>query len=259
MKKVTYLLSLVMLAATMSYAGTLNYYNHTSQTLRMLVNGNPACSGDVMPGGYCSTNVGAGTYLMQATNGRDTTGGYTCYLPTNDSGCDYTVNENTSELVSPDQKLIRVADLDYHNGFSVDVPLTMTPGDLVNRTTNQGHPFTQIIYTATMPNTDYYMVGVSTYGFSVEYADLDRMIEGFRGGIKGTVLGTPTENTVSGQPSKIAAFSSKDESTGREIRFVLLVTFKGNKAYMFAFGTYMDVKSTNQEEVKTFFTSARIQ
>ena len=29
----------------------IDYYNKSSQTVRMLINGNPACTGDVMPGG----------------------------------------------------------------------------------------------------------------------------------------------------------------------------------------------------------------
>ena len=159
----------------------------------------------------------------------------------------------TAAQVTPGLKL--VANLDYHNGFTVDAPLTMTTDGPKAGTTTAGVAYTQTIYGAAQPNDDNYMVGVSEYPFQVEYADLDRGIEGFRAALDGTVTKTDT-TTVSGNPAKMAIVDAV--RNGRTIRFAILITYRGNKAFIFAFGTWMDTQGTNMDEVKTFFTSARL-
>lgn len=161
--------------------------------------------------------------------------------------------KETAVQVAPGLKL--VANLDYHNGFTVDAPLTMTTDGPKAGTTNSGVAYTLTIYGAAQPNDDNYMVGVSEYPFQVEYADLDRGIEGFRAAVDGTVTKTNTA-TVSGNPAKMAVVEAV--RNGRTIRFALLITYRGNKAFIFAFGTWMDTQDTNMDEVKTFFTSARL-
>jgi hypothetical protein len=54
----------------------------------------------------------------------------------------------------------------------------------------------------------------------------------------------------------MSVISAKD-ANGRELRFALLVTHKGNRAYMFAFASYVDVTS-NEQEFKEFFSSISI-
>ena len=159
----------------------------------------------------------------------------------------------TAAQVTPGLKL--VANLDYHNGFTVDAPLTMTTDGPKAGTTTAGVAYTLTVYGAAQPNDDTYMVAVSEYPFQVDPADLDRGVEGFRASMNGTVTKTDTA-TVSGNPAKMAIVESTNN--GRTIRFALLITYRGNKAFIFAFGTWLDTQDTNMDEVKTFFTSARL-
>lgn len=87
----------VVILATAAFAqtGTVNFVNQTSSTLRFLLNGNPACAGDVIPNGSCSETVNAGNYFAQATNGQQTTGGKSFTIVGNDTFT-YTVYEQQS-------------------------------------------------------------------------------------------------------------------------------------------------------------------
>ena len=256
MKK--FLIALLFLVSTLAFGQDgrtrVNFYNQVGVTLQFMLNGRPACSYAVMPGGMCTESVNPGNYTATATDGTNTTGGQNFDIAYGET-YNYRVFPQQSATLTPG--LVRVADLDYHNGFTINAPLELKTDGPTNNTTDAGKPFTQTLYSATMPNTDVYMVGVSAYNFAVDNADLDRGIEGFRGSLKGTVLST-TPFVVSGQPAKMAVIDAKD-SNGRELRFALLITFKGTKAYMFVFGSYLDVPNSNGDEFKTFFNSARIQ
>lgn len=238
-------------------ATRLNYYNHTSQWIRMLVNGNPACTGDVMPGGWCTEAVNPGTYLMQGTNGRETTSGFSCTVQYGEH-CDYTVNENTSELLNNPR--VTTVDLKSYTYFAVDTPAplkTLQNGD-VAKTTN-GTNYNKYMWGYTADNGDAYMVGMGEYPFSPAYNDLDNMISGFVTATNGTLVdGKVTPLTVSGQPAKGAIISAKLDN-GKEIRFIMVVTFKGNCGYMFVFGSYIDSTTTDIDAVKTFFTSIQLK
>jgi hypothetical protein len=149
-----------------------------------------------------------------------------------------------------------VANLDYHTGFTVDAPMTLKTDGPQDSTTNQGKPFTETIYTGSLPNDDTYMVAVSQYGFAVEQTDLALGLEGFRSATNGTVTKQDSSLTVSGQPALMAFVDS--DVKGRTLRFALLITYKGNKAFIFAMGTWLDTTGTDLEAVKTFFKSAAL-
>jgi hypothetical protein len=262
MKKL--LLAMLLLVATLGIAQDgrtkINYVNSTSQTLQMLIDGHAACTGTVIPNGFCTEIVNPGTYLAQATNGTQTTAGKNITVAYGETG-EYTVVETDSKNLMPNRgeaKYVTVSDLDYHNGFSVDAPVTLTQQPATTETTPTGHTYTQNKYLAELPNGDTYLADVVTYDFTLPTGNLDRATEAFGSGINGTILNTVV-TTTSGLPSKMTSFSSKEPATGRELRFVLLIVAKANKAYMFVFGTYLDVTSTNLEETKRFFTSVRIQ
>jgi len=257
------LASILMLAVSVfaqDGATTLNYYNRTSQTIRMLVNGNPACSGDVMPGGYCVESVNPGTYLMQATNGPQTTAGFSCTVQYGQH-CDYTVNEQTSQNFNPVRTIntsahyIQVQLLNY-GPFNADSPIVLTTTGPQPSTTDEGLSFTETTWNGETQNGDFYMIGVGVYPFNVVNTDLQQAIDGFRAGVKGTVT-DQKPITVSGQPATVAIIDSRDEK-GRVMRFMMLVTYKSNTAYMFIFGTYLDVQGTDMEAVKTFFNSIQL-
>ena len=247
--------AVLLLMSTLSFAGTISYYNQTDQVLQFFRDGVPPGPGSqVIPNGYYSETVSYGDYHLSATNGTQVTSGYDCTISADNDRCDYRVFlKNTSSTITPGLKLI--ADLDYHNGFTVDAPVTLKTDGPQAGTTNNGVAYTETLYSGTLANEDTYMVGVSVYPFAVTNEDLARATEGFRGGVKGTVTKTETV-TISGQPAEAAIITA--EVNGRTIRFALITTFKGNKAYFFCFGTWLDTKDTNMDEVKTFFTSARL-
>jgi hypothetical protein len=146
---------------------------------------------------------------------------------------------------------------EYSDSFTVDSPVTLSKGATTPGTTNKGIAYTQTVYEATLPNSDIYMVAVGNYPFALVVADNDNGLEGFRDAVHGTVL-TQKVVTVSGQPALAAVISAKDPDNDREIRFGVLLTFRGNTNYIFAFASYLDVTTTDTDAMKQFFTSARI-
>jgi hypothetical protein len=256
MKKV--LIALMFLASTLLFAQDgrtkVQFFNQTSTTLRFMLNGNPVCTGDVISQGYCTEPVNPGAYTASATNGQQTTGGQTFDIAYGET-YNYTVSERESQMYNNNPALRTVADLDYHQGFTVDAPMTLTTTGPETRTTHEGRPYTQTIYRGSLPNGDSYSVAVAEYSFQVTNEDLDRAIEGFRAAFNGTVTKT-FDLQVSGQPAKGAIIET--QQNGRMLRFAFMVTYRGNKAFMFAFGTWLDTQGTNMEDVKTFFSSARL-
>jgi hypothetical protein len=156
--------------------------------------------------------------------------------------------------VNPNLNLV-LASYAQYDGFAVNTPIPLTTAGPTQGTTNAGQAFTATLYSATMPNSDIYAVGVGVYPFAVVDADLYKSINGYAQGVNGTVL-TQILTTVSGQPALRAVISAKD-TNGREIRFALTITYKGNRTYMFVFGSYVDVVS-NEQEFKAFFNSISI-
>jgi hypothetical protein len=250
-------LAVIVLAAASLFAQDgrtkVNFSNHTGDSVRFMLNGNPACTGDVIPNGFCTEPVNPGTYTASATNGRETTGGQTFSI---EYGGTYTYTVYVQESAAPVLPgLVLVSDLDYHKGFTVNAPVDLTAGAPLQGTTDQGKPWTGTQYAATLPNGDAYMVQVAEYGFALSTDDLDRGTNGFAGAVKGTVT-SRDRVTVSGFPAETSVIEATVDGTA--YRFGLLLTIRGNTAYLFVFGTDLAAPGTNMDDVKTFFTSARL-
>lgn len=143
-------------------------------------------------------------------------------------------------------------------GTTFDAPIVLTTNGPEAATTTQGKPFTETIYGGTLQNDDAYMVAVCEYGFQLDSNDLGRMTDGFATakGVDGTIL-SRRGTTVSGLPAEASVIDSKQGN--RTLRFFLVTTVKGNKAYLYLFGTWMDTQGTDTDAVKTFFESIAIQ
>lgn len=256
-------IAVVVLAAATMFAQDgrtkINFYNQTSTTLRFTLNGDPACTGDVIPQGTCTEILTAGnSYTPGATNGRQSVSD-SSFVAEYGNTYTYTVREeSTNNTGNPD--LIRTASLrtvssTNYGSFTVDAPVTLTTSGPTHETTTSGKPYVKTVYGGSLPNGDYYAVGIGDYPFAVVRADLDKVTDGFVQGVNGTVVSSQ-EVTVSGQPAIATIVNA--EKNGRKIQFAILVTFKDNLSYVFAFGTWSDAEGTNLEDVKTFFRSARL-
>lgn len=258
MKK--WLIALMFLASTLMFAQDgrtrIDFYNQTSTRIWFTLNGEKAGTSDVIPGGTMPEILNAGqTYTPGATNGVQSTQGDS-FTAEYGHHYTYTVYETKSQVNNRNPYLITVADLSYASGFSVDAPVTLTQGPDTPSTTTSGVNYTQTVYMAILPNSDVYMVGVGTYPFALAVTDNVAGLEGFRASVNGAVV-SQNAVTVSGQPALAAVITTKDE-TGRELRMGVLITFRGNKDYIFAFGSYLDVKNTDEDAIKRFFASASL-
>ena len=258
-----FLITLLFLASTLMFAQDgrtkVNFYNQTDSTLRFMLNGNPACTGDVIPGGFCTEPVNPGAYTASATNGAQTTGGQAFDIAYGET-YNYRVWNQSTQLNNTNPDLRTVSLREYSDGFTVDVPVALTKGATTPGRTTDGADYTSTMYSAIMPNTDVYIVGVGNYPFALDATSLAGGVEGFRASVNGTVVSKDAV-TVSGQPAVAAIISAKDGTTrdGRDIRFGILITFKGNTVYVFAFGSYLDVTTTDMDAMKRFFTTASLR
>lgn len=256
-----FVLALLFFVSTLAFAQDgrtkVNYYNQTSQNIRMLIDGRPACTGDVIPGGACTEFVNPGTYLLQATNGQQTTSGYTCMVAYGEY-CTYTVTEHSADLrLTPGLSLASyqpIALLNYGR-FSVNAPVQLKKGELQNGTTDFGKAYTATTWSTTMPNGDWYGITVADYPFQTVQEDLDRSAKGYAAGVKGTVI-KQESLTVSGQPAAGAVIDSVVNN--RNYRSALLIVIRGNSAYMFIFVTDMATPDTDMNAVNEFFNSASL-
>lgn len=255
-----FLIALMFLASTLMFAQDgrtkVNFYNQTDSNLRFMLDGNPVCTGDVIPGGYCTEVVNPGSYTASATNGAQTSGGQSFTIAYGET-YNYRVWNQSTQLNNTNSDLRTVSLREYSDGFTVDAPVTLTKGATTPGRTTNGVDYTQTTYAGNMANTDVYMVAVGNYPFALTVADNDRGLEGFRAAVHGTIV-SQTAVTVSGQPALAAVISAKDPDSGREIRFGFLATFRGNSNYLFVFGSYVDVTNTDVDAMKQFFTSASI-
>jgi hypothetical protein len=255
MRKALSLLSMLVLAATLSFAGTINYSNQSSSTVQFLRDGNPPGIGsEVIPNGFYSETMPDGVYILSATNGQHTAPEVTCTLNAYHSRCDYRVWDVQSYNVNPNLNLV-LASFTQYDGFSVNAPVSLVTTGPMQGTTHAGKPFTYTQYEGDMPNTDSYLVGVYDYSFAVTNEDLDKYVDGFANGTSGTVISRDRSFTISGLPAELAIVSGT--SGGRAIRFAIAVTYRGNRAVAFVFGSFTDVTS-NEEDFKNFFASASI-
>ena len=256
MKK--FLIALMFLASTLLFAQDgrtkVNFINNTDSNLRFMLNGSPVCTGDVIPNGFCTEVVNPGAYVASATNGAQTTSGQSFSIAYGET-YNYRVWNQSTQVNITNPNLRTVSLREYSDGFTVDAPVTLSKGATTSGRTTNGVDYTQTIYSATLPNTDVYMVAVGNYPFALEVADNARGLEGFRAAVNGTVISQKVV-TVSGHPALAAVITSFDGS--RQLNFGLLFTFKGNANYLFVFGSYVDVTTTDTDAMKQFFTSASI-
>jgi len=148
MKKLLALMSFVVLSAMISFAGTITYYNRTSETVRFLRDNAPVGPGDVMPGGFTQETVGYGSYLLSATDGRQYAPGYTCTIDASDDGCEYTVFSGSAFIGNnnPNLRTVNytpVSQLQFP-GFSVD----FSSQPQVETFRNDANTSTRTVYTA---------------------------------------------------------------------------------------------------------------
>ena len=116
MKKFVLALMFLMSTVALSFAGTINYYNQTDQTIQMLRDGVPPGIGsNVIPNGFYSETVGYGTYLLQATNGQQTTAGYSCTIGADNDRCDYTVSIRESYAAPRGAKVVNVTQINRND------------------------------------------------------------------------------------------------------------------------------------------------
>jgi hypothetical protein len=139
-------------------------------------------------------------------------------------------------------------------GFSVTAPVPMTASEPVTLKNQNGDTFTNVRYTGVASNRDAFYLSVATYPFAVVQEDLGRATEALRKAVDGTVINSE-DIKVSGQPALMSAISST--SSGKELRFLTLVTFKGNRAYILMFATDPTVTS-DMDGVKAFFRTLTI-
>lgn len=226
----------------------VNFYNQTSTTLRFMLNGSPVCTGDVIPQGFCTEPVNPSTYTASATNGSQSTGGQTFNIEDGET-YNYTVTERSTQLHNTNPNLRTIALHSYH-GAVADAPIDLKTTGTETSKTEQGNEST--MYSGEMPNGDIYFVGVAeSYD-----GNLAKTVSDFAAGAGGKVLES-TDVTVSGSPAKAAVIES--HADGKTFRFALLVAYRGNKLYIFAFGTDLAAAGTDTAAVKRFFTSAAIQ
>jgi hypothetical protein len=248
-------LALMFLMSTLAFAQDgrtrIEYYNQTSQTVSFSDNGSPV--GDVIPNGFTSESVFPGTHNLVAS---EPNGSVSRTIGLEDGHTFmWTVTEGNAMLnKNPDLNLV-LASYTQYDGFAVNAPVPLVTTEPQQRTTHAGHTFTYKQYEGDMPNTDSYLVGVYVYDFALTSKDLDRYVDGFAGGVNGTVISRDTDFNISGLPAEMAVITGTSE--GRAIRYAVAVTYKGNRAFAFVFGSFVDVVS-NGEEFKTFFNSASI-
>jgi hypothetical protein len=104
--------TIVLAAATMfAQDGNtkVNFINQTSSTLRFMLNGSPACAGDIIPNGSCTESVNPGTYTASATDGQQSTGGKTFSIAYGET-YNYRVYEDQS-LAAPVRSGMKLAAL----------------------------------------------------------------------------------------------------------------------------------------------------
>jgi hypothetical protein len=146
----------------------------------------------------------------------------------------------------------------YNYGkFTATTPSALVAGAPTQGTTNKGQSFTMQMYQLELANKDIYLVGVSTYPFTVTTTSLEEGLNGFVSGVpQGKLIAKNPITLVSGQPALAAAISSIVE--GREVRFAVVVSYQGSTFYQFVFGSYLDTKDTDITAFHTFLETARI-
>jgi len=86
-------LGLILLASTNAFAAgqvKVNFVNATSMTMRFSVDGNPVCSGDVIPNGFCVDYISIGMHTFRAVDVNDSRNSSTLDHELDDSANEWT-------------------------------------------------------------------------------------------------------------------------------------------------------------------------
>ena len=142
-----------------------------------------------------------------------------------------------------------------HQGVTLAAPVALTTDGPTKGTTSSGLPYTETIYTGTLPNSDMFFVGICEYDTAGLSTTLSAFGDAF---VAGTTHGKILKSfpiTVSGLPA--LGLTIEVPEGNRTIRMGWVGVIKGNRAYQFVFGSYLDVQS-NMVQVGTFFDSITI-
>lgn len=142
-----------------------------------------------------------------------------------------------------------------HQGVTLTAPVALTTDGPTKGTTKSGLAYTETIYSGVLPNSDMFMVGIGEYDTTVDTTSLSSFGDAFVAGMSGGKILKSFPLTVSGLPALGLTVDVPDGN--RTIRMGWVGVIKGNRAYQFVFGSYMDVQS-DMVQVGTFFDSIRI-
>ena len=149
--------------------------------------------------------------------------------------------------------LVSTLAIAQYSGFSVDSPVALASIETNgSHTANNGTQFTSNIYQGVTQNVTY-TAGTMDYTFALTTDDLQRGTDGFVKSVGGTVV-LSKDYTVNGQSVRMTSVQTEAH------KYLFLITFKGNRAYMFVAEAPVDgLNSDDLNSVNTFFTTITLQ
>jgi hypothetical protein len=143
---------------------------------------------------------------------------------------------------------------------TVDAPVTLTTDGPETSTTTSGNSagshYTRTNYMGEQSNGDIYMVNFGKYPFQLATTTNDDMTQAFIEGVPGSKVLNSRATTFAGLDARSTVLELVQD--GRTMRIFLIVTHRGDTAYIFAFGTFMDTQGTDNAVVARFFANASI-
>ena len=140
--------------------------------------------------------------------------------------------------------------------LTVDAPVTLTTKGPETRTVASGEHYTQTNYSGELGNGDIYMVSIGKYPFQLASTTNDDMTQAFIAGVPNSKVLNSRATALSGLPAQATVLELVDN--GRTMRIFLIVTYRGDTAYIIAFGTWMDTQGTDKDVVARFFSNISI-
>jgi len=189
MKKLFTLLSMLVLAATMSFAGTINYSYQSEDTVQFLRDGYaPGPGSSVIPGGFYSEHVPDGNYHLSATKGKETTAGFDCTLNADNQRCDYSVYTQQSDML-PNQSRVKLTTVSQKPSVT---DWQIVPGGPFTRT--EVAPY-NVYYSPTTISRDGSDAAVMTEAVPTDGTSIRYTVEGFKCSTNQYVYETYDEST----------------------------------------------------------------
>jgi hypothetical protein len=143
---------------------------------------------------------------------------------------------------------------------TVDAPVTLTTTGSETGTTTAGNSagshYTRTNYTGEQSNGDVYMVNLGKYPYQLAATTNEDMTQAFIAGVPNSKVLNSRATTLSGLDAQATVLELTDN--GRVMRIFVIVTHRGDTAYILAFGTYMDTQGTDNAVVARFFANASI-